>query len=142
MAFVNEYIQESDYEKYDLRRICGEHNLAHRGQMHSRSWVVDRERHSFLIKTWAHRESDSDGWAFYWQGEWLFFEMTPTEGWGMPDGSACRFLFQVKGLVIPNHLEHIRETLFSDLRAAITACPGSPTFNYVTREVSVEFVGE
>jgi len=36
MAFVNENIPDSDYEKYDLRKICGEHNLqARRGHMFS-----------------------------------------------------------------------------------------------------------
>lgn len=142
MAFVNEYIQEADYEKYDLRKICGEHNLAIPGNMHSRSWTIDRARDEFLIKVWSHYESQFAGWAFYWNGEWLFFEMAPVDGEAKTDGSSCRFLFHVKGFVVPPALESSREELLTDLRAAITACPGSPTFNYAVRNVTVVFVEE
>ena len=69
MAFVNEYvIPEEDYEKYDLRRICGEHNLPRCEIMHSRDWTIDRDREAFLIETWYHHESDFSGYAFYWKG--------------------------------------------------------------------------
>ena len=65
MAFVNEYIPETDYEKYDLRRICGERNEINRGHMYSRSWTIDRERKAFLIQVWSHHEAQFNGWAFY-----------------------------------------------------------------------------
>lgn len=139
MAFVNEYIPETDYEKYDLRRICGEHNLAHKGHMHAQNWIVDREREMFLIKIWAHRESEADGWAFYRQGEWIFFEMIPKKAWAMPDASAGSFLFHVRNFTVPNQLKHKREMIVADLREAITKCPGSPKFVYAKLEVTVEF---
>ena len=143
MAFVNEYIQEADYEKYDLRRICGEHNLpSQRGQMYSRSWTVDRETDAFLIQVWSHHEARFEGYAFYWKGEWTFFEMATVDGEAKPDGSSCRYLFHVKGFVVPPALESRREGLLTDLHAAITACPGSPTFSYAVRNVTVEFVEE
>ncbi|MDR2113421.1 MAG: hypothetical protein LBQ62_10040 [Candidatus Accumulibacter sp.] len=69
MAFVNEYIPEADYEKYDLMEICGKHNKAHPGSMITRSWTIDRERQMFLIRIWSHRESEFEGLAFYWKGE-------------------------------------------------------------------------
>lgn len=87
MAFVNEYIPEADFEKYDLRRVCGEHNFAQKGHMYSRSWSIDRDHDAFLIPVWFHHESDFIGWAFYWKTTWLFFEVTGTGGGVNSDGS-------------------------------------------------------
>jgi hypothetical protein len=73
----------------------------------------------------------------------MFFEMTGSkkEGgvWSLPDGSrCCKFLFYVKDLVIPGHLE--REAVLRDFREALTAAPGSPTFDYVKRDITVKFI--
>ena len=104
MAFKNEYIPEADYEKYDLRRVCGEHNETNRGRMYSRDWTIDRERDAFLIQIWFHREADFVGWAFYWKGEWLFFEMDGIGGGGgRPDGS-CWFGYRIKKFCLPAQL--------------------------------------
>lgn len=143
MAFVNEYIPEADYEKYDLRRVCGERNLKSlKGHMHSNSWTMDRERNAFIIKIWAHRDSPFYGWAFCWKGEWMFFEMALVDGEAKPDGSFGRFMFHVKEFVVPPVLENYRKEVVDSLREAITACPGSPTFSYVNRSVTVEFIGK
>lgn len=143
MAFVNEYIPEGDYPKYDLRRVCGEKNLpSRRDHMHSRTWTVDRERDIFLIKVWAHHESEFSGWAFYWKGEWLFFEMRPVEGRGDREKSECWFQFHVKGLVVPDALKAQQEELIDDMRAAITGLPGGVDFSYEKRNVIIEFIGE
>ncbi|MFN3717189.1 MAG: hypothetical protein ACK4R8_10755, partial [Thiobacillus sp.] len=98
MAFVNEYIPKEDYDKYDLRRVCGEHNLKSlRGHMYSRDWTIDRDRDAFLIQVWSHRDAEFNGWAFYWKGEWMFFEMRPIESQIDREKNICWFRFQVKG---------------------------------------------
>ena len=145
MAFVNEYvIPEEDYEKYDLRKICGEHNLPWRGIMHSRDWTVDRDREAFLIKTWSHQESRFEGYAFYWKGAWMFFEMQITEGESNyktnPDNASCWYRWLVKDFVIPSELEAKRDELMSDLQAAITQKPGSATVDYTHRSATIEFI--
>lgn len=143
MTFVNEYIPEADYEKYDLRRICGEHNLKSlHGHMYSRDWTIDRERDAFLIQVWSHHESDFSGWAFYWKGEWMFFEMRPVESKQDRANNACWFRFLVKGFVVTHELDARREELLGDLRAAITASPGGTTFNYAQRTATIEFIEE
>ena len=139
MAFVNEYIPEADYAKYNLRRVCGEHNEAHRGHMYSRDWTIDRERDAFLIQVWSHRDSEFSGWAFYWKGGWMFFERTTVNGDAKPDGSSCRFLFHVRKFAIPPALEASREELLVDLRAATTASLGGVTCNYADRSATIEF---
>lgn len=144
MAFVNEYIPEADYEKYDLRRICGEHNLpSRRGKMHSRSWTIDREQNAFLIKVWSHHESRFEGYAFYWNGEWMFFDMQVAVG-GESDiaASSCSYIFQVRNFKLAINQEKNIENKLDCLRAAITALPGGVGFDYAHRNVTVEFLGE
>ena len=140
MAFVNEYIPEADYDKYDLRRICGEHNEAHPGSMYSRDWTIDRERDVFLIQTWTHREAVFNGWAFYWRGEWVFFEMRPVESKYDRANNACWFRFLVKGLAIREQCDISREELVNDLQAAISASPGGVTYSYSSRSATIEFI--
>ena len=144
MAFVNEYIQEADYEKYDLRRICGEHNLpSQRGHMYSRSWTVDRETDAFLIQVWSHHESRFEGWAFYWKGEWTFFEMTGMGGGGMrPDGK-CWYGYRIKGFTVPLQLESRRVEIVADLERALGDYCGRGVFStYKQGTATVEFVEE
>ena len=140
MAFVNEYIPEADYERYDLRKVCGENNLAHRGHMYSRSWTINREINAFLIQVWSHPEADFSGWAFYWKGEWRIFEMRPVDSQLESKANTCWFRFYVKGLATSSKEEPIRSELLDDLRAAITASPGGMTWNYAHRSATVEFI--
>lgn len=143
MAFVNEYIPEADYEKYDLRRVCGEHNRwSHNGHMHSNHWTIDRERDAFLIKVWSHRDAEFEGWAFYWKGVWMFFEMRPVESKQDRVNNTCWFRFLVKGFVVPVNEGERHQELLDDLQTAITASPGGMTWNYIHRSATIEFIGE
>lgn len=47
-ALVNGHIPETDCDKHDLRKVCSVRNLPNRGQMHSRSWTIDREADAFF----------------------------------------------------------------------------------------------
>lgn len=142
MAFVNEYISEEDLKKYDLVRICGEHNLpSRRGQMHSRDWTIDRARDSFLIKVWAHQESEYSGYGFYLRGNWIFFEMSPVESKIDYASRSCWFKFLVKGMYFGNE-GGLSDELISDLKSAITQSPGGVTFEYAHRSATIEFIKE
>jgi hypothetical protein len=143
MAFVNEYIPEADYEKYNLRDICGKHNEAYYGHMHSRSWTVDRERNAFLIKTWSHREAPTDGWAFYWHGEWIFFEMIVKEAQVNKLTDSCWSLYHIMKFVVPETLKAQQEQLIADFRAAWSAYAGGGVFCKSThRSATIEFIEE
>jgi hypothetical protein len=143
MAFVNEYIPEADIEKYDLRRVCGERNLpSQAGQIHSRHWTIDRDLNSFLIKTWAHRDSDFSGYAFHWKNRWVFFEMRPVDSRISIDASSCWFKFIVKKLEVAGMDESDRSQLMSNLQEAITASPGGITHDYANRSATIEFIEE
>ena len=144
MAFVNEYIPEADYGKYDLRRICGEHNLKSlRGHMFSQSWTIDREREAFLIKVWSHHEAEFEGYAFYWKGEWMFFEMrlngVDTK---MPDGS-CWVGYLIKGFLLPQHLQARQGEIADDFQQVLSVYCGVGVFSTCCRcTATVEFIGE
>lgn len=143
MAFVNEYIPEVDYEKYDIKRVCGEYTRALYGEdMYGDNWTVNREEEVFLIKMWTHREAEFSGYAFYWKGEWMFFEMRPADYKYDETRNSIWFRFLVKGFVVPDRLFDRREVLIADLRAAITASPGTVTHNYAHRTATIEFITE
>jgi hypothetical protein len=139
MAFVNEYIPEADYEKYDLRRICGEHNLAHRGDMHSRHWTIDRSIDSFLIEIWSHYQSAETGWAFYWQGNWIFFERFTRDA--LKDLSHTNNM--IRGMVLPLHIAEKKAELLAALSAAFSAEACGGVFgDFENRTATIEFVKE
>lgn len=144
MAFKNEYIREADYEKYDLLRVCRAHNqTVHRDRfVHPDSWTIDREREVFLVKIWVHREAEFSGYAFYWQDEWMFFDMHPVESKQDREANACWFRFEVKGFCVPDRLEARIEVLMAVLREAITAVPGGVTHQYSHRSATIDFITE
>lgn len=142
MTFINEYIPEADYDKYDLRRICGEHNLRMRqGHMHSNHWTISRERDAFLIKVWAYHESEFSGWAFYWKGHWMFFEETGMGGGGpRPDGS-CWFGYRIKDFSVPEEIQQQSEEVIGDLTQAFADNCGGGVFSpYKNGTTTIEFI--
>ena len=142
MAFQNEYIPEADYDKYDLRRVCGAQNLGS-GRMLNQDWAIDRELDVFLIKVWAHPEAEFTGWAFYWKGEWLFFEMRGMGGSvTYPDGS-CWFGYRIKKFFLPDHIRDQRDAIVADLTQAFGDYCGGGVYSNATRgTATLEFIGE
>ncbi len=144
MAFVNEYIPEADYEKYDLRRVCGEHNEINRGHMYSDQWTIDRERDAFLIKVWTHREAEFVGFAFYWKGEWMFFEMRLT-GNGINQADDCDWTsYLVKGFAVPTSLTAEKEEVIAAFKDALAVYRGVGVYTDrkgSTATAIVDFIG-
>ena len=143
MAFKNEYIQEADYEKYDLRRIIGEENPFERGYLFARDWTIDREGEMFLAQIWTHREAEFDGWAFYWKGEWMFFEMRGMGGGGgRPDGS-CWYGYRIRKFSLPERLQAQRNEIVADLTQAFGDYCGGGVYSTSTRgTATLEFIQE
>lgn len=143
MAFKNEYVQEADYEKYDMKKVCAEHNQRlNRGKnVYFISWTIDHEKDAFLVKIHSHREENFEGYAFCWKGEWMFFDMRPTDYKYDKTLNAIWFRFLVKDFVVPDQLIAQREELMDDLRAAITVTDAE-TCTISHRSATIEFVGE
>lgn len=144
MTFVNEYIPDADAQKYDLLRVCAEHNLPSRqGHMHSRHWTIDRQKDAFLIKVWGHQESLFSGYAFYWKGGWVFFEMHLTGiDENQPDGS-CWVGYLIRKFALPEPQEPCRSDLLLDLESALCTYCGAGVFSTCTSCVAtIDFAEE
>lgn len=141
MAFVNEYIPELDFEKYELKRICGGHNHSlHRGQFfYAHAWTIDREREAFLVKIWVHRESEFSGYAFCWKGEWMFFDVRTVEAIGDRARNAVWARLLVKGFSVPEALSTQHAALMDDLHEAFTVCD-AVTGTVAHLPVSIDFI--
>jgi hypothetical protein len=145
MAFKNEYIPEADYEKYDLLKICGEHNEINRGHMYSRDWTIDRERNAFLIQVWSHRDAEFDGFAFYWKGEWISLEMRITGVGNNPVDSSDWTGYLVKGFVVPVSLTAMQQEVVDAFKQALAAYRGAGIHSSrksSTATATVDFIGE
>lgn len=142
MAFVNEYIPKEDFDKYDLRMVCGAHNRVVKGYMYSDQWAIDRERDAFLLKVWSHREAEFDGVAFYWKGTWMFFEMRHKTGKNPEDGSRwIRYL--IKGFSIPPNVEAERDAIHSVLQDALSTYCGAGVYSDCDHcTATIDFIGK
>jgi hypothetical protein len=141
MPFVNEYIPEADYARYDLRRVCGEHNLSERGHMYRRDWTVDRESNVFLIQVWSHREAEFNGWALFWRGTWIFFELKVAETRTDKEKSSFWARYALRGFSVPAPLANAKEQIRSDLGRALSAYAGGGVFATIAhRSADVDFV--
>ena len=125
MAFINEYIAEADYERYDLRKIIGEKNPFQPGYLFARDWTVDRDKEVFLVKIWTHREAEFDGWAFYWKGEWMFFEMR-IHGIGKNAIGEIDWIgYLAKGFSLPTSLAPVRPDVIYAFEQSLTVYAGA-----------------
>lgn len=143
MAFVNEYVPEADYEKYDMMKVCAEHNrlLGRDRNVWFEYWTVDREKDAFLVRIWRHSEAEFDGHAFYWKGEWMFFDMRSVDSKYDQVRNAIWFLAVVKGFAVPDRLVAQREAVIANLKEAITI--QAPVTNTITdRAATIDFIAE
>lgn len=143
MGFKNEYIPKADYEKYDLLKICREHNktLGRDRFVHPSTWTIDHLKDVFCIQIWSNREAEFEGYAFYWKGEWIFFDMRPVDSKYDQTRNAIWFHLLVKDFAVPSRLIARREELVDDLRAAITA-KDAVTCTISHRSATIEFITE
>jgi hypothetical protein len=96
-----------------------------------------------LIEVWWHRDSSFAGWAFYWHGEWFFFEVNGMGGGGLqPDGS-CWYGYRIRKFHVPEHLNEKREQVVADLTKAFGDYCGGGVFSSYTRgTATLEFIEE
>lgn len=122
LAFKNEYVPEADYDKYDMKKVCAAHNqpLGRDRHIWFEYWTVDREKDSFLVCIHSHREDNFRGYAFYWKGEWMFFDSWTVDARTDEARRAIWFQDVVKGFSVPDRLIAQRETVIADLKEAIT----------------------
>lgn len=143
MTFINEYFTEADNEKYDIKRICMEHNLTNRDHMYSRSWTIDREIDVFLIQIWAHHESEFSGYSLYWKGNWVFFDMKILDFHTHDTDETCSISYEVRNFNLASNLVKERDEIISDLIDALSCFCGAGVFSTVMNcKAAVKFTVE
>jgi hypothetical protein len=130
MEFVNKYIEDADFERFQLRRIIGDENPFQPGYLFARDWTIDRQQEVFLVKIWTHREAEFDGWAFYWKGEWIFFEMRLNGvGKNTTTGELDWVGYLVRNFKLPMSLTPVREEVVDSFEQALAVYCGAGVFS-------------
>ncbi len=127
MAFINEYITESDLKKYDLEEIDKRFIV---GGTHARAWTIDRDRDIYLRRVANGREEfrHQSSWSFYWKGTLLTVELD-TIGAGGERGGHGWTHYKLRHLWIPPELDGKREEILADLREALTDYKGGGVYS-------------
>lgn len=126
MAFVNEYIPEADFKKYDFERLNKRPRKA--GTAPSDAWTIDRDADVWLRKFYTEMDhTDLQGgftgisvWDFWWKGKLIAVTLESIEtGGGV--GKHCWSRKRLVALEIPAAMEAQRAQIVKDLEAALTA---------------------
>ena len=118
MAFINEYISEEDFKKYDIKGICEQFDIS----FYRLAWTVDREKAIFLI--FLADKSCADGYfgsklLFYWKGSPIRVDlMKAGAGGSYKEKSFCRWALQK--IELPEALEE-QMAIMAELKNALTA---------------------
>ena len=127
MAFVNEYIPEEDFEKYDFKSL----NIRPKemsGTAPASDWTIDREADIWLRQFYV--ESDHTApqggftgisvWDFHWKGHLMLVKLLSIE----TGGGVRQHCWSTKKLLsidIPSEIEDQRAQILRDLELALTA---------------------
>ncbi len=117
MAFVNEYIPETDKQKYQIT----DHSNFYRAG--AGQWTVDREREMFLVYRGGYGPEgaqDEKFWAFYWRGYLLDVHLHNLALSQDSDGNvhSRKRIIQIKG--VTSDLERSRSEIIEDLACALS----------------------
>lgn len=130
MAFINEYISESDKEKYALEEINQRFII---GGTHARSWTVDHERNMYLRCVAMGREefSHQSTWTFYWGQQLIIVELDNICTIG-DMGGPCHGHKRVRSIEIPACYQARRNEILVDLKEAFVAYKDGGVFASAT----------
>jgi hypothetical protein len=140
MPFVNEYIPEEDFEKYQLREIDKHHVV---GGVNAHDWTIDRERDMYLRQLAQGREEFSHEmyWTFYWHSRAYTLELHAA-GYTKTSAKAGRArwgLVRINGKEPPAGIPEPSDEFLNDLREALLAYKDGGVFSNCT-QFEVELV--
>lgn len=125
MAFVNEFIPDSDFVTYGIAAI-NRYYLKSDFRPH---WTIDRERDIYLREVAAGREefSGDHTYTLYWKGDLIKLELRE-QGETYPDLTARRE-YALLEFHLPSHLNEKRDEILSDLKEALIARNGAGVYS-------------
>jgi len=117
MAFVNEYISESDIKKYDIEEIDHKLKKAH----YKPNWTIDHESEIYLRHIGSGREefANRHTFSFYWKGSLLSVQVD-TAGGGEWRGEQWRH-YKLWRFEIPENLKQHEAEIMISLKEAFVA---------------------
>ena len=142
MAFVNEYIPEEDFEKYEIREIDRQ---APATIIWRRDWTIDRERDIYLRQVsrgyFDADETHISWWTFYWKGTLLWFRLEPFGEIVRGEDGLRHGSYWIKEFTLPESLQDQRQAIYQDLRDAFNIYGGGGVLSASTDYVyDLEFV--
>ncbi len=126
MIFINEYIPEEDFEKYNFAELNKRPRGA--GSTPARYWTIDREANIWLHKFYTESDhTEPDGgytglsyWNYFWKGTLIMLEIKLMDAGGKRGGH-CWARKKLISIDLPDKLETQRSEVLKDLEAALTA---------------------
>ncbi|MEQ1661459.1 MAG: hypothetical protein ABL877_02050 [Thiobacillus sp.] len=130
MAFVNEYISETDIEKYGIKEL----NLKFRKPNPKPDWTVDHERDIYLRYLYSGREEFSNRHTYYlyWKGTPLMVVLDLMDAGGARGAEQWRH-FKLWRLDIPEILKPDEREIIADLKEALIAERGGGVYSTATK---------
>jgi hypothetical protein len=125
MAFINEFIPESDITKYGIVGI----NTYYFKSSFQPHWTIDRERDIYLRQVATGREEFADARTFtlYWKG--TLIEARLLEDGGVGPGGKRWSEFKLNSIATTEGLTAAREDILSDLKEALIAYNGGGVYS-------------
>lgn len=123
MPFVNEYIDDSDRERYRIDEVDDWPAV---GAVYADSWTIDRERGIALRALTVGREDWAalTGWTLWWRGHLLYVGLERIDASGPWEGPrsthwALRALHAFASDALPAELVTRRGAIVADLAQAL-----------------------
>jgi hypothetical protein len=139
LAFINEFISESDVKKYNLEQIDQRYLV---GGTRSRNWTIDNLRWIYLRKVAIGREEyfGESTWTLLFETRLIELGLKVVSTERDPDGSRSSIL-RVEYLSLPDDLLHRRAEVLQALHEALTVYRdggvfATPTEHKLTLDVS------
>jgi hypothetical protein len=126
MAFVNEFIPDSDIERYGIKELDKKYNKGH----YKPDWTVDREQNIYLRYFRNDREEHSNRrtFFFYWKHVLMLITVDLVASSGQRD-SAQMTEYKLFKASIPESIFQHRAEILSDFREALTAWKGGGIYS-------------
>jgi len=125
MAFVNEYIPESDFVRYGIAEI----NRRYAKNSYRSDWTVDRERDIYLRDVFYGRDEFAGNitYTLYWKGSLIEVKLNETGGTSSDQTGWSNY--SLLKFDLPENLNSSREEILCDLKEALTARKGDGVYS-------------